>query len=96
MSKKISLGGDVVNPRYREVRLDKNMTLQQAAAPIGRSKQWLSEVERGNIELNYEDSIKLAKVYGGTPDIFLPIKSNNISQKDNTATQQAATLPKTG
>lgn len=69
-----------MNPRYREVRIEKKMTLEKAASYLGRTKQWLSEVERGNIELNYEDAVKLAKVYGGTPDIFLPLKSNKISQ----------------
>lgn len=78
-----------MNPRYREVRVERNLTLKQAAGFLGRSKQWLSEVERGNIKLNYDDSIKLAKVYGGTPDIFLPIKSNKNSRTLND--QQAAT-----
>ena len=83
-----------MNPRYREVRLDKKMTLEQAAQFLGRSKQWLSEVERGNIELNYKDAVELSKAYGATPDIFLPIESKNISQK--VSPDQQPTLPKTG
>ena len=64
--------------RYREVRKENGFTLEQAAKPMGRSKQWLSQVERGDIKLDYAESVELARVYGGTPDIFLPIKSNKI------------------
>ena len=63
-----------MNVRYREVRLEKGLTLEKAAGFLGKSKQWLSEVERGNIALSYEDSVVLAKAYDGTPDIFF-IKS---------------------
>lgn len=66
--------------RYRETRKELGFTLEQAASPLGRTKQWLSEVERGNIKLNYEEAVKLAQVYGGTPDIFLPQEYENIGQ----------------
>lgn len=66
--------------RYREVRKKKGFTLEQAAQPLGRTKQWLSEVERENIKIGYEEAVKLAKVYGETPDIFLPSESDNIGQ----------------
>jgi putative transcriptional regulator len=69
--------------RYREVRKQKGFTLEKAANPIGKTKQWLSEIERGNIKLDYEEAVRLAKVYGGTPDIFLPNKSENIVQNDS-------------
>lgn len=75
-----------MNIRYREVRVEKGLTLKEAASYLGKSKQWLSEIERGNIALSYEDSILLAKAYGGTPDIFLQTKSNNIRQDKNSAT----------
>jgi len=64
--------------RYREIRKEKGLTLKNAANQIGRSKQWLSEVERGNINIGYDDAVRLARVYGETPDIFLPRKSGNI------------------
>jgi len=67
--------------RYREVRKNAGLTLKQAACPLGKTKQWLSEVERGNIKLNYEEAVKLAEVYGGTPDIFLPNESDAIVLK---------------
>ena len=80
-----------MNPRYREVRKGKKMTLSQAAAHLSKSKQWLSEVERGNIGLNYEDAIKLAQVYGGTPDIFLPNKSIKNGQNNIESSQSYGT-----
>ncbi len=69
-----------MNVRYREVRLEKGLTLEKAAGFLGKSKQWLSEVERGNIALSYEDSVVLAKAYDGTPDIFFHKKSKKIRQ----------------
>ncbi|MBP2657787.1 MAG: hypothetical protein H6Q69_819 [Firmicutes bacterium] len=81
--------------RYREVRKGKKLTLEMAAKGIGRTKQWLSEVERGNINLAYNEAVKLAQVYGETPDIFLPLKSDNIGQINETE-QQPTALPKTG
>jgi putative transcriptional regulator len=47
---------------------------------IGKSKQWVSEFERGNIRLNIDVAVELAKVLGVTADIFLPRKSKNISR----------------
>lgn len=71
--------------QYREVRKRKGLTLEKAARPIGRTKQWLSEVERGNIKLDYDEAVKLAAVYGETPDIFLPIKSDETGLDDRRA-----------
>ena len=76
--------------QYREVRKRIGFTLEKAARPLGRTKQWLSEVERGNIRLDYGEAVKLAKVYGGTPDIFLPNESENI------VPDQPKPLPQTG
>ena len=78
-----------MNPRYREVRKEKGLTLEQASAFLGRTKQWLSEVERGNIELNYDDAVQLAKAYEDTPDIFLPQKSKKISLKQKSVQKGA-------
>ncbi len=69
-----------MNYKLREVRIEKEMTLEEVGHAIGRSKQWMSELERGNIDLKYDTAVDLAKVYGGTPDIFLPIKSKKISR----------------
>ena len=59
--------------RVREVRKENGMTLAELGERIGRSKQWLSELERGNIRLTYDMAVKIAQVFGKTPDIFLSI-----------------------
>ena len=78
--------------KYREVRRTKGLTLEDAAKPIGRTKQWLSEVERGNIRLAFDEAVKLAQVYGETPDIFLPNESDNfvLNEKSNIKPHTAA------
>lgn len=81
-----------MNPRLREVRESLNMTLEEVGSKVGKSKQWMSELERGNIDLKYDMAIKLSTVYGGTPDIFLPIKSkrNRLDKTDVSPKSQAS------
>ena len=64
-----------MNLRLRTLRKSNGFTQQEVANKIGKSKQWVSELERGNIGLSYEMSVKIASVYGKTPDIFLDDKS---------------------
>ena len=59
--------------RVRKVRQENKMTLVELGSRVGKSKQWLSELERGNIKLTYDMAVKIAKVFGKTPDIFLSI-----------------------
>lgn len=63
----------------RRERLKQRMTQTDIAGKIGKSKQWVSEFERGNIRLNIDVAVELAKVLGLTADIFLPRKSKNIA-----------------
>ena len=63
----------------RRERLKHNLTQTEIGEKIGKSKQWVSEFERGNIRLNIDVAVKLAKVLGLTADIFLPRKSNSNS-----------------
>jgi transcriptional regulator with XRE-family HTH domain len=72
-----------MNCKLREVRIQNKMTLEEVGHAIGRSKQWMSELERGNIDLKYDTAVELARVYGGTPDIFLPLKSKKNGQITN-------------
>lgn len=60
------------NIKFRKVRRGLDLTQEQVGNMIGRSRQWVSAIERGQIEINYDDAVLLAKAYGGTPDIFLP------------------------
>jgi len=46
--------------------------LEQLGDIIGRSKQYMSTLEKGNIRLSYEMAAKIARAMGTTPDeIFL-------------------------
>ena len=64
----------------RRERLKHNLTQTEIGKKIGKSKQWVSEFERGNIRLNIDVAVKLAKVLGLTADIFLPRKSKSSSR----------------
>ena len=37
---------------------------------IGRSKQWVSELERGHIRLTYESAVQISLACGITTDFF--------------------------
>ena len=63
----------------RRERLKQRLTQKDIGGKIGKSKQWVSEFERGNIRLNIDVAVELARVLGLTADIFLPRKSKNIA-----------------
>lgn len=76
-------GGDylISNKAIKKIRKENNMTLAELGEKLGKSKQYMSELERGNIRLTYDMAVDIARVFNTTPDkIFLKIKSNNISQ----------------
>ncbi len=64
----------------RRERMKHQMTQTEIGKMIGKSKQWVSEFERGNIRLNLDVAVELASVLGLTADVFLPRKSKNISR----------------
>jgi putative transcriptional regulator len=71
--------------RLREICAENNMTLQELGARLGRSKQYMSELGRGNIRLTYEMAVKIAQVFDTTPDkLFLPYESNNMGLGNGT------------
>ena len=72
-------GGNMYGTVLRRERLKHNLTQTEIGEKIGKSKQWVSEFERGNIRLNIDVAVKLAKVLGLTADIFLPRKSKSSS-----------------
>ncbi len=56
----------------KQARLSNDLTLEQLGNMVGRSKQYLNQVEKGKIRLSYELAVKIAKALGTTPDaIFL-------------------------
>ncbi|HHY38837.1 MAG TPA: helix-turn-helix transcriptional regulator [Clostridia bacterium] len=69
------------------------MTLAELGRILGKSRQYMSELERGNIRLTYDMALKIARAFGTTPDeIFLPTGSNDAGLDD----AQAAALDPTG
>lgn len=70
----------------RQIRQQRGMTLEQLGTKIGRSKQYMSELERGNIRLTYEMAVDIAMAFGTTPDkLFLPTESGKPKHPDSTA-----------
>ena len=69
--------------KVKRIRIKNGLTQMELGAKIGKSKQWISEFERGNIRLNLDVAVQLATVLGVAPDIFLPGRSKNIGQNDD-------------
>lgn len=58
--------------KLRETRLSRGLTLNQLGSMVGRSKQYMHELETGDIRLSYELAVKIAQALCTTPDeIFL-------------------------
>ncbi len=61
----------VPGQRIRLVREQHQLTLAQLASRLGRTKQWLSDLERGKVRLTYETAVAIAHEFGTTPDAIL-------------------------
>ena len=59
----------------RRERLKQQLTQVEIGEKIGRSKQWVSELERGNIRLNVDVAVALASILDVTVDVFFSHKS---------------------
>ena len=64
----------------RKAREKKGLTQTDLGRVMGKSKQWVSEFERGNIRLKMDVAVQLAAALEVMPDIFLPKRSKNIGQ----------------
>ena len=73
-------GGAVYGKTLRSQRKKSGITQSELGSMIGKSKQWVSEFERGNIRLNMDIAVQLANALGATPDIFLPNRTKKIGQ----------------
>lgn len=63
------------------------ITLVELGKRVGKSKQYMSELGRGNIPLKYDMAIKIANALSATPDeLFLDILSSEDSLQ-STGTQ---------
>ena len=46
--------------RVRDARREANLTQTELGNMIGKSKQWVSEVERGNIKLSFDMAVYIS------------------------------------
>lgn len=56
--------------RVKKARMDAKLTQTELGKKIGKSKQWVSELEHGNIKLSFEMAMLISKVCDKTMDFF--------------------------
>lgn len=57
--------------RIKIARLDAHLTQTELGRLIGKSKQWVSELERGNITLSFEMAIRISDACNKTLVFFV-------------------------
>lgn len=68
----------------RDICKNHNTSLKKLGDKIGKSKQYMSELGRGNIRLTYDLAVIIAKAFEETPDTtFSKIRSKIIEQSEN-------------
>ena len=60
----------LIGKQVRNARKEAKLTQSELGLKIGRTKQWVSELERGNIRLTYEYAVKISSACGTTTDFF--------------------------
>ena len=58
--------------RIKDARQEAHLTQAALGMKIGKSKQWVSELERGNIKLSFEMAISISQACNKTTDFFNP------------------------
>ena len=56
--------------RVKDARKDAKLTQTELGKRIGKSKQWVSEVERGNIKLSFEMAVSISNACDKTTEFF--------------------------
>lgn len=56
--------------RVKDARRDAKLTQTELGKRIGKSKQWVSELERGNIKLSFEMAVSISNVCNKTTEFF--------------------------
>lgn len=56
--------------RVKDARMDAKLTQTELGKRIGKSKQWVSELERGNIKLSFEMAISISNACNKTTEFF--------------------------
>lgn len=59
-----------IGKQVRNARKEAKLTQSELGSKIGRTKQWVSELERGNIRLTYEHAVQISSACGTTTDFF--------------------------
>lgn len=56
--------------KVKDARIDAKLTQTQLGKKIGKSKQWVSELERGNIRLSFEMAVNISNACNKSIDFF--------------------------
>ena len=56
--------------RVKDARRDAKLTQTELGKRIGKSKQWVSELERGNIKLSFEMAVSNSNACNKTTEFF--------------------------
>lgn len=56
--------------RVKDARRDAKLTQTELGKRIGKSKQWVSELERGNIKLSFEMAVSISYACNKTTEFF--------------------------
>lgn len=56
--------------RVKDARRDAKLTQTELGKRIGKTKQWVSELERGNIKLSFEMAISISNACNKTTEFF--------------------------
>ena len=56
--------------RVKDARRDAKLTQTELGKRIGKSKQWVSELERGHIKLSFEMAVSISNACNKTTEFF--------------------------
>lgn len=56
--------------RVKDARMEAKLTQTELGKMIGKSKQWVSELERGNIKLSFEMAVNISNACNITTEFF--------------------------
>jgi len=62
----------MIKQKLKSIRVSHKMTYKQVADEVGITKEYYWQIENGKRRLSYDLAVKIARVFGKTPDdIFL-------------------------
>ncbi|MGN0483943.1 MAG: helix-turn-helix domain-containing protein [Lachnospiraceae bacterium] len=56
--------------RVKDARKEAKLTQTELGKMIGKSKQWVSELERGNIKLSFDMAVSISSACNKTTEFF--------------------------